>query len=132
MLPYRKELKGVAQKLRREQTPAEYKLWGKIRGDQLGVRFYRQKPVADFIVDFYCPTYRLVIEADGHQHFNAGKSSDEQRDMTLNKLGLTVLRFTNRDILTNINGVLDIICRHIESPAPTVVGTTSLSKEVRG
>lgn len=66
MLPYRTELKGISQKLRREQTPAEYKLWGKIRGDQLGVRFYRQKPIADYIVDFYCPKYRLVIEADGH------------------------------------------------------------------
>ena len=68
MKPYRQDLKKLARRLRQQMTDAELKLWSRIRGKQIcGVQFYRQKPLLDFIVDFYAPAARLVIEVDGAQ-----------------------------------------------------------------
>lgn len=95
-------------------TDAERKLWGNIRNDQLGVRFYRQKPIERFIVDFYCASARLVIEVDGSQHMNEQLEYDRERDAILRGLGLTVLRFDNRSVLTNIDGVMERIWQQVE------------------
>jgi len=101
MLPYDKRLKQYSQQLRKNMTDAEKALWSKIRGKQIkGCRFYRQKPIGNFIVDFYCPTGNLVIELDGGQHYSEeGKAKDNQRDNYLKSLGLRVLRCSDREVL---------------------------------
>ena len=96
-------------------TEAEKALWSKVRGKQeRGAPFYRQKPIGNFIVDFYCPSGRLVVEIDGGQHYQPkGAARDAVRDASLNSLGLAVLRFSNLDVLNNIDGVLDTIVQHL-------------------
>ena len=75
-----------------------------------GVQFYRQKPLLSFIVDFYCPAAKLIIELDGSQHFeNEHHAKDHMRDATLAGLGLHVLRFDNRQILLETRAVLGVI-----------------------
>ena len=97
-------------------TDAEVVLWSKLRRKQLcGARFYRQKPIGDFIVDFYCPEARLVIEVDGGQHYEKeGVLRDAVRDDYLKNLDLCVLRFSNTDVLRRINGVVALILRHLD------------------
>ena len=110
-LPYYAKLRERSIRLRHEMTEAEKRLWGKIRVRQIGgYWFYRQKPIGDYIVDFYCPKAKLVIEVDGSQHFSNGMiENDRVRDEYLSNLGLRVLRFTNTDVLTNIGGVVETI-----------------------
>jgi very-short-patch-repair endonuclease len=90
MLPYRRLLKPLSRQLRCNLTDAEQRLWGRLRRKQvLGVQFYRQKPLAGYIADFYSSAAHLVIELDGAQH--AGSSAqeyDEQRTQVLQALGL--------------------------------------------
>ncbi|HKY62505.1 MAG TPA: endonuclease domain-containing protein [bacterium] len=117
MLAYRPTLKTYSRALRTNQALAEQKLWFHLRRKQLlGVQFYRQKPIGKYIVDFYAPSVSLVIELDGTQHYlgNAGER-DQARDSCLNKLGLRVLRFSNRQVFTEIEGVLRAIFQYIES-----------------
>lgn len=92
-------------------TDAEKTLWLKIRSKQLkGYRFYRQKPLGNFIVDFYCPKVNLVIELDGGQHYSEeGKAKDNQRDSYLKGMGLHILRFSDREVFENMRGVLEKI-----------------------
>ena len=92
-------------------TDAEKALWSKIRGEQLkGVQFYRQKPIGNFIVDFYCPKAKLIIELDGSQHYTEdGKARDFERDKYMESAGLKVLRFSDREVFENISGVLQKI-----------------------
>jgi very-short-patch-repair endonuclease len=100
-------LTPVARKLRKNPTEAEKKLWALIRADQLGVRFRRQYPVGPYVVDFYCSSARLIIEADGGQHNE--NSSDMIRTAFLEGQGYRVLRFWNHDVLNNPEGVLERI-----------------------
>ena len=90
-------------------TDAEKSLWSKIRGEQLnGRHFYRQKIIGDYIADFYCPRARLVIEIDGGQHYSAeGKEEDRLRDEYMARAGVTVLRFSEREVLKNLEAVLE-------------------------
>ncbi|OGC38874.1 hypothetical protein A2Y85_02745 [candidate division WOR-3 bacterium RBG_13_43_14] len=108
MISYNLKLKVLSRNLRKKMTYAERTLWSKLRLKQLkGRQFYRQKPIGNYIVDFYCPKAQLVIELDGGQHYlEKGKLKDNQRDLYLNKLGLKVLRFSDRDIFINIDAVL--------------------------
>ena len=110
-LPYNARLKETSIRLRHETTDAEKRLWGKIRVRQIGgYWFYRQKPIGDYIVDFYCPKAKLVIEVDGGQHLSGEiAENDRVRDEYLSNLGLRVLRFTNADVLRNIDGVVERI-----------------------
>ena len=98
-------------------TDAEIALWSKLRKKQLfDLQFYRQKPLGQFIVDFYCPSARLVIELDGGQHYtDEGSSHAADRDGALSEMGLRVLRFSNFDVLTNLEGVIAEIIRHLEA-----------------
>lgn len=98
-------------------TDAENALWLKLRRKQIhGLQFYRQKPLGNFIVDFYCPAAHLVIEIDGGQHYEeAGMIRDRLRDSYLASLGLDVLRFSNGDVLVNMDGVLAAIVEHLET-----------------
>lgn len=111
MLPYNSDLKKFSQKLRRNATKAERKLWKYLRCQQIdGLHFYRQKPLGNYIVDFYCPRARLVIEIDGSQHLEKeAKEYDTDRDAFLNELGLRVLRFTNYQVHGNIQKVVEKI-----------------------
>ena len=96
-------------------TDAERQLWGKIRRKQLkGCQFYRQKNIGNYIVDFYCPSAKLIVEIDGSQHYSeAGIVKDKIRDNYLTHLGFTVMRFSNKDVLGNTNGVLKRIFDHL-------------------
>ena len=116
MKPYIKSLKPNSQKLRTTQTEAEKRLWYRVRGDQQGVRFYRQKPLLSYIVDFYCPNAKLVVELDGGQHYEPEhRANDKIRDAELASLALTVLRFDNYQVMTEIESVIEAIWLHIQA-----------------
>jgi very-short-patch-repair endonuclease len=100
--------KHQANKLRKESTPAERKLWSRIRNDQLGVTFRRQHAVGNYIPDFYSPKAKLVIELDGSQHLEQAEY-DEERTKYLESLGYQVIRFWNNDVMNNIDDVLKVI-----------------------
>jgi very-short-patch-repair endonuclease len=102
--------------LRKNQTDAEKKLWSVIRNRQIsGVKFRRQFPVGRYIVDFYCPQYRIGIEADGGHHYaERGRKRDEVRTQVLNELDVELIRFSDHDILTNIDAVFEVIQKNIE------------------
>ena len=97
-------------------TDAEIILCSKIRMKQLNnSQFYRQKIIGNYIVDFFCPKYHLIIEVDGGQHYSDEMlNADRDRDETLRSMGLTVLRFTNVDIFKNIEGVVTRILENLE------------------
>jgi len=118
VLKYNKKLKPFARELRKNMTDAEKRLWAKIRMRQMGGhQFYRQRAIGNYIVDFYCPKAKLVLEVDGGQHYSDEQIEiDKKRSSYLNKLGLKVMRFTNLDVLNNIDVVLDEIYRYLKSP----------------
>lgn len=124
MQPYNKNLKHNARQLRNNMTEAEQKLWLRLRQKQiLGLQFYRQKPILNFIVDFYCPAANLIIECDGSQHLNEkGLKYDLLRDQVLAQLNLTILRFNNLQILHELDAVIQIIenvilSQHADNPS---------------
>jgi len=104
-LPYNPKLVPIAKQLRLNQTVTEKKMWqGFLR--KLPLRILRQRPIDNFIVDFYCSGLRLVIEIDGESHFTEqGKIYDEERTNILEGYGLQVVRFTNVEVLQNFEGV---------------------------
>ncbi len=107
----------IARTLRKNQTDAEKLLWRKLRDRQLeGMKFRRQRPIGKYIVDLVCIEKKIVVEADGSQHFQS--EEDKIRDGYLREQGYTVLRFWNNDILKNIDGVIQRIwdVAHVPSP----------------
>jgi very-short-patch-repair endonuclease len=114
---YNTKLKQPSRKLRSNMTEAEQKLWARVRRKQLkGVQFYRQKPVGNYIVDFYAPAAKLVIEVDGSQHWEpVHRANDQARDAYLNALGLRVLRFSNHEVLNQIDAVVECIFKELEA-----------------
>ena len=113
---YNPKLKELAQQLRNNSTKSEIKLWNYLKGKQLkGYDFHRQKPINDYIVDFFCNKLKLVIEIDGYAHsFEETFERDRKKVKRLNELGLTVLRFSDEDVLNNIEGVLSVIGNFIK------------------
>ena len=111
MLPYKDTLKFNARQLRRNMTDGEQLIWARLRRKQLfGVQFYRQKPIGRYIVDFFAPKAKLVVEVDGSQHFAGNQAiRDEQRDKYLSNLGLLVLRFNNLQVLQETDAVVELI-----------------------
>jgi very-short-patch-repair endonuclease len=102
-----------SRKLRKEMTPWERKLWYCYL-NKYPVRFYRQKPIHKFIVDFYCPKASLVIELDGGGHYNSdAESKDTDRTIELERIGLKVIRFCNLDIDKNFRGVCESIDKEV-------------------
>jgi len=91
--------------LRKESTPAERKLWSRIRNDQLGVTFRRQHAVGNYIPDFCSPKAKLIIELDGSQHLEQEKY-DQERTKYLESLGYKVIRFWNNDVTNKIEEVI--------------------------
>ena len=108
---YNKNLKQASRDLRNNLTDAEKLLWSRLRNKQiLGLQFYRQKPLLNFIVDFYCPAANVVIECDGGQHFtDEGLEADRVRDEALAQFGLKVLRFDNGQVIGQIDGVVEVV-----------------------
>jgi very-short-patch-repair endonuclease len=104
--------------LRQHATPAEKLLWNELRGRRFDARkFRRQQQLGPYIVDFYRSHAALVVDLDGFQHqMPAGVEYDEARTAFLSGRGLRVLRFTNSEVLTNLEGVLEIISVAVESP----------------
>jgi len=99
-----------AKYLRNHLTNAEMKLWGYLRTRPMGYKFRRQHPIGIYIVDFYCHACKLVIEADGSIHgLQDIKEADQERQISLEKDCLQVIRFTNDDILKNLEHVMEQI-----------------------
>ncbi len=109
-IPYNRELKQRAAKLRKNMTDAEQLLWQRYLRHHTAI-FHRQKPLDYFIADFYCSKALLVIEVDGDSHFtDEGQGYDRERTERLARYGIAVIRFTNDEVLKNISGV----CQEIE------------------
>ena len=111
MLFYNTKLKKHSQELRKNMTDAERLLWSKLRRKQLkGLQVYRQRIIGNYIVDFYCPRSKLIVEIDGGQHYaNKGIGEDKIRDEYMRDKGLRVLRFSDREVLKNLDGVIERI-----------------------
>ncbi len=108
--------KHRAGELRKESTPAESKLWSRLRKDQLGVTFRRQHAIGKYIPDFCSPRGKLVIELDGSQHLDQEKY-DAERTLYLESQGYKVIRFWNGQVMNNIDGVIQAIIYALQSTA---------------
>lgn len=114
-LDYNKNLKQYSRNLRNNSTLAEIVLWKELRAAKLGYTFNRQKPLLNYIADFFCSPLHLVIEADGMSHWDEKqKKKDKIRQQKLEKLGLHFLRFDNDEILLDMDNVIEIIKTKIE------------------
>lgn len=103
-------LKERRQELRNKATDVEQILWQKLRRNQTGVKFRRQYSIGGYIVDFYCPSKRLAIELDGKQHLlKDSKEYDLHRTKYIGGVNITVVRFMNKEVFSNINEVLNKI-----------------------
>jgi len=122
-LKYNSNLKLLGRRLRDNLTDAEKLLWRKIRKKQIGnLQFYRQRPIGSYIADFYCDKAKLIIEIDGGQHYEKENIlKDRTRDEYFRKIGLRVVRFTNLDILKNIDNVVESVYQKIKNPPPTLL-----------
>jgi len=111
MEAYKTTLKQSSRSLRKRMTDAEELLWKHLRRKQIcDLQFNRQKPLLNFVVDFYSAKAKLVIEVDGSQHFkNKHQEKDMGRDNALKSIGLQVLRFGNRQVLLEMESVLEEI-----------------------
>ncbi|MBR08649.1 MAG: DNA methylase [Rickettsiales bacterium] len=111
IIPYNPKLKELARQLRNNSTKSEIRLWQYLKGKQMmGYDFHRQKPLLNFIADFYCYELKLVIELDGYTHqFEEVIAKDEMKQDELEEIGLTVLRFDDAEVMKDINNVLRTI-----------------------
>ncbi|MBI3283474.1 MAG: endonuclease domain-containing protein [Burkholderiales bacterium] len=120
-----------AKSLRKNMTDAERKLWQGLRGEQLGVKFRRQHPYGNFILDFVCMDARLIVEVDGSQHVGDARY-DEHRTQKLRQAGFEVLRFWNNQVLEETDAVLEAIWNHLNqvehgNPSPPQPSTAPLA-----
>ncbi len=130
MIRYNRKLKEKARRLRTQMTDSERALWGRLRRKQVqSVQFYRQKPIGNYIVDFYAPKAKIVVEVGGSQHMeNEQAALDQQRDAFLVSQGLRVFRFDGRQVLKEIEGVMEVILAAVSEsleanpPAPLCEG----------
>ena len=105
-IPYDTRLTAPARENRKNPSPAEKKMWFEVLHNKSfeNLKFTRQKPLDQYIVDFYCAELRLVIEIDGDSH-GEQTAYDQERTKRLNQFGIRVIRYTNRDVLHNIENV---------------------------
>jgi len=110
-LPYNKRLTPWAQELRGALTPAGRKLWYQFLNDQ-PVRWLRQRPIGQYIPDFYCASFKLIIELDGSQHYTPeGLARDAARTVALEQFGVRVIRFKNHDVMHHFDAVCEQITK---------------------
>jgi len=113
-LPYNPRLRERARELRNNRTLAEVLLWKHLKRGQLrGFDFHRQKPILEWIADFYCPELNLVIEIDGETH-RFRSEADAAKESGFRSLGLTVLRFDDTETKQNTVGVVSMIADWID------------------
>ena len=109
IIPYRADLVEKARELRKNSTPAEKRIWKYIKGKRIhGFDFDRQKPIDNYIVDFYCKRLKLCIEIDGYSH-NFKEEYDKKRQNKLESFGIKVVRFEERQVLNDLDNVLSEI-----------------------
>ncbi|HZY25569.1 MAG TPA: endonuclease domain-containing protein [Bacteroidales bacterium] len=126
IIPYNPELKELARELRRNMTLSEVLLWNELKQKQmLGFDFDRQRPIGNYIVDFFCKELSLAIELDGKSHFNK-YDYDEKRQEELERLGVQILRFEDikvkRDILNVLREIEYWITKNKPTPSPSQEG----------
>lgn len=120
IIPYNPELKELAKELRRNMTMSEVLLWNELKQKRmLGFDFDRQRPIGNFIVDFYCKDLSLAIEIDGDTHIYR-YDYDEERQKNLEKLGVCFLRFNDIEVKKNMLNVLRVIEDWIEKNKPSL------------
>lgn len=114
IIKYKPNLKDLSRKLRNQSTLSEVLLWNKLKQKQMkGFSFLRQKPVDNFILDFYCKDLKLAIEIDGESHIGK-EETDLERQKIIESYGIIFLRFSDLEIKNNMNGVLEKISLWIE------------------
>ena len=114
VIPYNKRLLPLAKKLRQNSTLSEAILWTHIKaGKMMGLKFQRQKPIGNYIVDFFCKELMLVIEVDGNSH-DEKVEKDEKREEDLKKMGCRIYRINDVDLKQEIDGVLDGLRDYLE------------------
>jgi very-short-patch-repair endonuclease len=115
-LPYNQNLKEFSRKLRNNSTLGEILLWKQLRaGTMKGYTFNRQKPLGNYIVDFYCKALQLVIEVDGGYHFEEEQIiADKERQQLLEDMGLNFLRFHDEEIRKDMDMVMRTIQQYID------------------
>ena len=111
IIPYNPKLTVLARKLRNESTETEIYLWLKLKGKQMyGYDFHRQKPIDNYILDFFCYELMLGIEVDGYSHqFLEVYTKDGVKEKRMNELGITVLRFSDEQVLKDMENVIRAI-----------------------
>lgn len=122
-LHYRSELKKVGRSLRSVGNLAEALLWRELKAKKLGVQFLRQRPISDYVVDFYCEKLRLAIEIDGISH-DSKIEQDIFRQRVLESQGVRVLRFLDSDVRHNMESIVRAIRECIKSSVRSEVDTS--------
>ncbi|MBN8701536.1 MAG: DUF559 domain-containing protein [Bacteroidetes bacterium] len=134
-ITYNPKLKELARRLRNNSTKSEIKLWNYLKGDKLlGYDFHRQKPIGNYICDFFCKELMLAIEVDGYSHtLEDVQKKDIEKQKYLESLNITILRFTDTEIFEQIDNVIRKIehwvREHTPSPSQEVNLRTSLLEE---
>ena len=98
----------------RRKTPAEKALWGALKEKALGLNFHAQKVILGYIVDFWCPKAGLVVEVDGSSH-KKRKAYDSKRDAVMRRKGISVMRFSNEEVLNNLPAVVALIRNRVKN-----------------
>jgi very-short-patch-repair endonuclease len=115
IIPYKPYLKYIARKLRNNSNKSEIFLWSYLKGKQIkGYDFHRQKPIGNYIVDFFCHELMLAIEIDGESHYGMEKK-DERRQKEIEKFGIRFLRFDESEIFYDLSEVIGTIEKWIET-----------------
>ncbi|WP_366184787.1 endonuclease domain-containing protein [Flavobacterium ovatum] len=130
IIPYNPNLKAFARELRNNSTKSEIILWLKLKGKQMyGYDFHRQKPIDNYILDFFCQELMLGIEVDGYSHeFLEVQEKDSIKEKRMNELGIQVLRFSDYQVLRDMENVMRAIEFYIEeyekhTPNPSQEGS---------
>lgn len=130
IIPYNPKLKQFAKELRNNATKAEIILWQKLKRDQMyGYDFHRQKPIDNYILDFFCYELMLGIEVDGYSHeFLEVYQKDKKKEAVMKRLGIYVLRFSDHQVLKDTENVIRAIEHYIleyekHTPNPSQEGS---------
>ena len=113
MYPYNKQLKNLAKANRKAGNLSEVLLWMELKQKKMGVSFVRQQPIGNYIADFYCREKKLIIEIDGWSHDNKYEY-DKERDEYMQRLGICVLRISDKDVKQDMQNILIWIKHNID------------------
>ncbi len=130
IIPYNPKLKEYARNMRNKSTQAEIKLWMYVKGKQIkGYDFRRQKPIDEYILDFFCYEMMLGIEVDGYTHLlEETLKKDAEKEKRMNELGISILRFKDEEVFKRIENVILSIENFIEQREITINTPLPLSR----